>query len=341
MPANRNALIRYKTIDNCLRNRQRKWTIDMLIDKVSDALYEYEGIDKGISRRTVQADIQMMRSDKLGYNAPITVVDRKYYTYEDPEYSITNIALSKTDLESMNEAVEVLKQFKGFTHFSSLNDVVQKLEHHIYTTTNNKAPVIDFEKNERLRGLEYLDTIYNAIINKRALSVTYKSFKAREASTFVYHVWWLKEFKNRWFAVGVKKEGAQILTLALDRILKIEVAPKEIYLENNQTTVEDYYKHVIGVTVSPGMRLRKVTLFVTNQHAPYVETKPLHPTQEVLHREREGIIIQIRVQLNYELEKEILGFGESVIVLGPQRLRERIKDRMKYAVKEYTKKKLW
>ena len=71
MPANRNALIRYKTIDNCLRNRRRKWTLDALIEKVSEALYEYEGIVKGISRRTIQGDIQMMRSDKLGYKPPI------------------------------------------------------------------------------------------------------------------------------------------------------------------------------------------------------------------------------------------------------------------------------
>ena len=49
MPANRNALIRYKTIDNCLRNPYRRWTLEDLVDACSDALYEYEGIDKGIS----------------------------------------------------------------------------------------------------------------------------------------------------------------------------------------------------------------------------------------------------------------------------------------------------
>jgi hypothetical protein len=63
MPANRNALIRYKTIDTCLRNRFIKWTLEDLIEKVSDTLYEYEGIET-ISKRTIQNDIQMMRSDK-------------------------------------------------------------------------------------------------------------------------------------------------------------------------------------------------------------------------------------------------------------------------------------
>ena len=112
MPANRNALIRYRTIDNCLRNRFRKWTLNDLIDACSDALYEYEGIDKGVSRRTVQADIQVMRSDKLGYNAPIIVLEKKYYTYEEKEYSITNIPLTQQDLGKLSEAVEMLKQLK-------------------------------------------------------------------------------------------------------------------------------------------------------------------------------------------------------------------------------------
>ena len=46
MPVNRNALIRYRTIDNSLRNRYHQWTLDDLIEACSEALYEYEGIVK-------------------------------------------------------------------------------------------------------------------------------------------------------------------------------------------------------------------------------------------------------------------------------------------------------
>jgi len=94
MPVNRNALIRCRTIDKCLQNRRRKWTIENLIDACNDALYEYEGIDKGVSLRTIRMDLNAMRSGKLGYNAPIVVTDKKYYRYEDPEYSISKIPLS-------------------------------------------------------------------------------------------------------------------------------------------------------------------------------------------------------------------------------------------------------
>ena len=55
MPANKNALIRYKTIDNCLRNRYRKWTLDDLVEACSDALYDMEGITKGVCRSEAAA----------------------------------------------------------------------------------------------------------------------------------------------------------------------------------------------------------------------------------------------------------------------------------------------
>ncbi|AKD58523.1 helix-turn-helix transcriptional regulator [Spirosoma radiotolerans] len=337
MPANRNALVRYKTIDACLRNRLRKWTLDDLIEKVSESLYEYEGIDKGISRRTIQADLQLMRSDKLGYFAPILVVDKKYYTYEDPTYSITNIPLSEGDLSRMNEAVDVLRQFKGFSHFTALNEVVQKLEDHVYSTARKSVSVIDFEKNENLKGLHFLDDLYQAIIHQRVLLIQYQSFSARLPRTFAFHAWWLKEFKNRWFVVGIRDKKGHPMNLALDRIGSVAVAPDVAYMANQHYDPEIYYRDVIGVTVSASLPPIKAILFVSHLHAPYVETKPLHHSQQVLERTNDGIIIQLTVQHNFELEKEILGFGDGMRVLDPARLRQSIQSRLQAGLAAYTR----
>ena len=108
MPANKNALIRYKTIDRCLRNRYKRWTLDDLVDACCDALLDMEGITKGVCARTVQMDIQIMRSDKLGYNAPIVVYDKIYYTYADPDYSITEMPLTMDDCKLIKEAITLL-----------------------------------------------------------------------------------------------------------------------------------------------------------------------------------------------------------------------------------------
>ncbi|WP_408043640.1 hypothetical protein [Tenacibaculum litopenaei] len=114
MASNKNALIRYKVIDQCLRNSFRRWTLNDLIDACSEALFEYEGKDVFVSKRTVQLDIQHMRSDKLGYEAPIEVYDRKYYRYTDPNYSIKNIPIREGDIAVIQEAITVLKNLKIF-----------------------------------------------------------------------------------------------------------------------------------------------------------------------------------------------------------------------------------
>ena len=113
MPVNKNALIRYKTIDRCLRNRYRRWTIDDLTEACSDALYEMEGITKGVSLRTVQGDLQIMRSDKLGYNAPIEVYDKIYYRYADPDYSINEMPLTDDDCDLLQQAIDLLSGVSG------------------------------------------------------------------------------------------------------------------------------------------------------------------------------------------------------------------------------------
>jgi predicted DNA-binding transcriptional regulator YafY len=334
MPVNRNALIRYRTIDNCLKNRYRRWTLEDLVEACSDTLYEYEGIDKGVSKRTVQMDIQMMRSDKLGYNAPIIVAEKKYYSYEDPEYSITNIPLTDQDLDKLSEVVEILRQFKGFSHFQELSGMVQRLENKIYAAKTNQEPVIDFEKNDNLKGLEYIETLYQAIIKKCAVELCYQSFKARSASTFHFHPYYLKEYRNRWFVIGIRKKNTPILTLALDRIISIENCEVR-YVSKDSFSLPAFLHNVIGVSVNPNGPVEKVLLQADHETAPYIITKPLHHSQEIVESARNGVVISLNVQINFELEREILGFGDRVKVLAPERLKRRIKSIFEQALNQY------
>lgn len=338
MPVNRNALIRYKTIDACLRNRYRRWTLENLIDACSDALYEYEGIDKGISRRTVQGDIQMMRSEKLGYNAPIVVYDNKYYKYEDEDYSITNTPLSEQDLKTMSEAVEVLRQFKGFSYFSGMGDIVSRLEDHVTSAKQKTIPVIDFEKNDNLQGLNYLDTIYHSIVDKQALRMTYKSFKAREAASFIFYPYLLKEYKNRWFVFGLQQGQPMLKNLALDRIQELEIAKGEPYRENKLFDPLTFFEDVVGVTKSVNQQAEKVTFLATKEHAPYIKTKPIHKSQQLIeHKEDGSMIFEIEVIINQELQREFLGFADGIRILSPNSMVRFMKKKFKKAMEEYDK----
>ncbi|RYY31701.1 MAG: WYL domain-containing protein [Chitinophagaceae bacterium] len=335
MPVNRNALIRYRTLDKCLGNKYRKWTLEDLIDACSDALYEYEGIDKGVSRRTVQGDLEMMRSSKLGYNAPIIVTDKKYYSYADSKYSITNIPLSTRDMQVLSEVADLLKQFKGFNHFSDVTEMVSKLENKVYVQKTASASAIEFEKNDNLKGLEHIEMIRKAIIARNVLCVTYQSFKARHASTFCISPYLLKEYRNRWFVLCEShQKNRPLLTLALDRIEAIGQSG-EVYRENKTLDLNTYYSDLIGVTKTPGQRDCEVIFQIDHANAPYILTKPLHHTQKLLDKNAEGKIFSIRVILNYELERELLGFGCRIKVLSPRILVRNIRQQLSKALECY------
>ena len=336
MPVNRNALIRYTTIDKCLRNRYRKWTLEDLMDACSNALYEFEGIDKGVSRRTIQLDIQNMRSEKLGYNAPIIVENKKYYTYEDREYSITQLPLSEQDLDKLNDAVEILKQFQGFSHFSEMTGLIQKLENKIHTEQSKERSIIHIDKNEDLKGLEHLNALYQATQLKKVIKIEYQSFTARRSHPIYLHPYLLKEFNNRWFMVGRDNSSKKkLMTLALDRIHSVLSMNEISFFEDTNFNPDDYYKHVIGVTVNEGLLARKLTLKFDRKNAPYVLTKPIHASQEVIHKDQDGVIVTIKVTPNYELERLLLGFGPSLEVLSPPSLRKRINELVEKASKLY------
>lgn len=336
MPVNRNALIRFRAIDNCLQNRAKRWTLEDLIEACSEALYEYEGIDKGISKRTIQMDLQLMRSDKLGYNAPIIVHEKKYYSYEDPKYSITNNPLTQGDLSKLTEVIGILKQFKGFSHFQEMTGMIQRLEDKVNIAKTKGRSIVHLETNEHLRGIEYIEPIYQAIQKKQVIELTYQSFKARTPGVFNLHAYLLKEYRNRWFVLGRKSSKEPVVTLALDRINGLKITSAVKYIDNPGFDADEYYRDVIGVTINEGNRPQTVHLAIDKSNAPYVITKPLHHTQKVISKSSDGIEITIDVILNYELEREILGFGDCIIVLKPQRLRERIEKKLKLAVHKYS-----
>ena len=68
----------------------------------------------------------------------------------------------------------------------------------------------------------------------------------------------------------------------------------------------------------------------------YLKIHTVHKSQMTVEVDQDGnAIFQIEVILNYELEKDLLGFGESIRVLSPKSLRDTIARRLKAAAKNY------
>ncbi len=338
MPANKNALIRYKTIDNCLRNRYRRWTIDDLVDACSDALYDCEGITKGVSLRTVQNDIQMMRSDKLGYNAPIEVYDHKFYRYADANYSITNMPLSPTDYEVMQEAVDLLRQFEDFDQFAEISDMVNRLQDKLAITQKNRRPIIHFDSVPNLKGLRLLNPLYNFILRKQTLRIMYQSFTARQPLEYIICPYLLKEFRNRWFLFGAKASSLLLYNLALDRIQSVE--PIDVaYRENPEFDPTNFFDDVIGVSKNLHAHPHVITFWANAEQSRYIQTKPLHPSQQLISTNPydHSCLFCIKVVINFEMYSVFMSYGPGIRIVSPRNVVAYMRDKLHEAAALYDK----
>lgn len=327
MPINRSTLIRISTIDRCLQNRYRRWTINDLIDACTDALAEFEGRSNPVSRRTFQNDLALMRSDRLGYNAPIVVRENKYYEYEDPDFSITHLPLNDEGLDALNSALDILRQLQGFPQLSSSIDIISKLNEQISRHTGTSVPAMDMEHIEGYLGSRFIGTIYDAVKKQQTIAIEYQSFKARQPEIITVYPYLLKEYRNRWFLICEKawNRSPQVNIFALDRIHSVTVDNRIPFKKCVDFDPAHYFDDTIGVTRLISDKPRRVVLKIDRDQAPYVESKPFHRSQKVKQRLRDGSIqISLKVVINNELERLILGFGGHVEVIAPPAFRERV-----------------
>lgn len=124
MPSNLNALIRYKTINSCLYGGRRRWSLEELIERCSEALSEYRGRKSPVSERTIRDDIRVMRSEILGFSAPIRQKGGLYY-YDDPYYSILSVSL--TDSGLLKKILEMLVRIRPEVSHPELEILIEKL----------------------------------------------------------------------------------------------------------------------------------------------------------------------------------------------------------------------
>jgi predicted DNA-binding transcriptional regulator YafY len=336
MAQNKNALLRYHTIDRCLRNTGRRWTLQDLVDACSDALYEYEGKQDFVSTRTVQLDIQMMRSDRLGYEAPIEVYDKKYYRYADPDYSISNRPLSQHDIDVLNRTIDLLRQFDEFDRFHDMADVVSRLQDKVASAVSRR-PIVDFERNPNLKGLEHLNPLYDIIANRQTVCINYRSFNARKPVPYILFPYLLKEYRNRWFVFGSRAGDMKLFNLALDRIVGFHLCPDIPYKENPDFS-EDYFADVVGVTKHGRMKKERIVLRADNSQASYILTKPIHSSQRLIEKNKAdgSMTFELEVVVNYELTTQLIGFGDGIKILEPLSLAKQLSDIFRRASSLYS-----
>jgi len=326
MAITKNALLRYQVLDRCFRNPGKEYTLDDLQDACNEALFELEGRE-GIQRRQLQKDIRFMESEQ-GWAIPLERIrfgsknQKVFYRYSDLGFSINNQPLNDTETRQLKAALQVLSRFTGTPQFEWISEIIPVIESKLGLVGKQQS-VIAFDSNLDVKGLEYFTPMFNAIVNKAVLNVMYKTFGSEEVFAFDFHPYYIKQYNNRWFVFGLNEQkNISTWNVPLDRIQSL--SQTDYVYKTDDTDWESYFYDIIGVTRPFGEACEEVKLKFSQEQAPYVQTKPLHPSQRAKTLDDGTLEVRISVVLNFELERLLLSFGSRVEVLTPERLRDRI-----------------
>jgi predicted DNA-binding transcriptional regulator YafY len=328
MSTNKHALIRYRVIDKCLRQTDKAWNWKSLAEACGVEIEKVTSKPTTLSERTIKGDLQSMRHDEaLGYFAPIEYdrVEKSYY-YSNRQYSITEAPLNRSDSEELKNAIGLLRQFTGFQHLAGIGNIIQKLELLAYESTSTSESIVHLAQPSEIPGQKWLDQLYEAIKEQKALAMTYKPFD-REASAAIISPYLLKEYDNRWYLYA-KNHGKLVLrTYGLERITELK-GSLQAYKPADDFDPERYFKDIIGVTLEPNKNPQKIQLEVYGNTKNYILTKSLHKTQRIVEERKGSVVIELSLIPNYELESLIMSFGEQLKVLKPAALQKRIAKRL-------------
>lgn len=269
-----------------------------------------EGHDFVISERTVQRDMEHIRNEfgiELKYNRT-----RNAY-HIDRENSLNLDSFIKfLEIVGTGEILaESLKEGKDLLGF------------------------ISFEAQGNLRGIENLRSLVFAVKNRRKVKFTHENYQKGTINEYTIDPYHLKEYQNRWYVFGNFDGTNTFRTFAIDRITGLKIMA-ERFKANSKIDAVKSFDEVIGLNYT-GTKVMEVRIWLNAGQIKYVESLPLHKTQETIHRDKDGAIIRLFVRINFELVQKILTLGNNAKVLEPPALRDEVKDTLAKMLSLYKK----
>lgn len=331
----KNAQLRYRVIDRCLRNPYKPYpTKEDLRQACEEAIFgSTEGID--ICDSTIEKDMFAMRME---FDAPIKYSKReKGYFYEDDSYSIDKIPLSEDDIEAIKFATNTLMQFRDVSIFKQFGFAIDKIFDRVHIANNpmddHVENYVQFESMPETSGSEYLPEFLKAIKEKLIVTFRYTNFSSGKQKDRKVLPLLLKEYSNRWYLICYNPDKDRINTFGLDRMDQV-VVTEDHFLESFDFNPDHYFKYSVGITAND-TEPQLVEIKLDKTGSKYLQTQPLHPSQTLIKEGKNRDTFTLEVIISEELKRIILSYGSQLEVIKPKKLRDEIQIKISEMVENY------
>lgn len=325
MPADKNHLQRLQLLDQCFSDSHTEYTFE-------DLMYKCK-ISRATLFRELKSIVQDFGSDVFTNQKRNK---KRIYRYRLAGFSIVPNEVTTTQLAQIKSILLMLNKFVGKPQFEYLQSIIRELEHRYHIELPNTEAVIHFDGNIYVKGLEHLVPLFDAVINKQCVQITYQPFDGSKR-VFITHPYLLKEYNQRWYVLCNTHEDMdqplKLRTLALDRIEKIDSLKHSFVFAPEQ--VDGYFDEVIGVTKKNDEKHSRQSIIIKcdPKEYKYILTKPIHPSQRAIKDKPNHIMIKVKE--NYELYQWLLFYGDKIEIVSPLAIRKEFRQILQRMTAKY------
>ncbi len=246
--------------------------------------------------------------------------------------AIPALGFSATELMALLLSRNLLKPLEGTEIAESLNSALSKAsaalppQGHEYVRGMEQIFSVGLGPHKSYREhKQTIDLISQAVDKRRTAQMRYFSASRDQTSrreVDPYHLWFAA---GGLYLIAYCHLRKDVRLFAVERIRSITLTdhPYQMPLGFN---VQEYVQDALNVM--RGRRI-EVELLFSKKAAAWVKDKSWHPSQETSQLKDGRLKMALKVADNEELVGWILSFGGQVRVIGPETLRQRVKDEAK------------
>ncbi len=196
--------------------------------------------------------------------------------------------------------------------------------------------VVSLEDDPRFRGVQLVQPILLAIKQKRKIVFTHENYSKNTFKKYEISPFQLKEYLNRWYAVGVPQGEHHIKTFGLDRMDAFEITGLSSLQREDYESQLGKFRDIIGLDYDAAENPETIELRVSPHQYKYLESLPLHRSQEKIGiAENKWVRVELHLIINYEFKMQLFKLSDQVEVVSPNWLRQKVKDILKQTLKLY------
>jgi predicted DNA-binding transcriptional regulator YafY len=236
--------------------------------------------------------------------------------------------------------IEYCAKYKGYFISSEVGERMsflrmKEVQEVFYTLqlSEEYLKFIQFENRPSL-GTEFIQELVIAIKKAQIIQFDYHKYWENEHSHREVESYYLKEFESRWYLIAKDKKDQIIKSFGLERISNLTILSRT-FIYPKHFNIESFYEHCFGITSPNDSEPTDILLSFTPLQGKYIQSFPLHHSQEIVLDTKEEFQVRIKIFISEEFIRKILSMGSEVEVLAPLHLIEKIKAEHREALNQY------